>query len=454
MNIIQFFRILWAYRLLTVLTTAATLIGALVAVLIIPPSYEAKTRVMLNTLKPDPVTGESMVGNAARTYMATQRELIQDVGVAGQAVDQLGWLSDPETLQNYNATGSQDVDLRRVLAQRIVDRTRVEMIPATNILEIVFRAPTPADARTMANALRDAYIEPTLNSRRREANRNAGWFQTQAEKERVLLDRAEQAKTSYERENHIVMQDEKTDVETARLRALATQAGVGPVMTTPVIPQSSPAAIQLAQLDAQIAQASKTLGPNHPQMIQLKAQRATLAKVVAQDEAAAHNAASAAAAAAAQSASAMSSAVAQQTSKVIANRDKIEKLSQLQAEVNLHRAQMEKALARASELRQESAVADSGIAVLSEAITPRAPAFPNKPLIFGGALGIGAAIGLFLSLLIELFRRRVRGVEDLQHGTHVPLLAVISTPGQPGEARTFASTAKALLPRRRRAATA
>jgi len=156
MSIIQFFRILWAYRLLTVLTTAATLVGALIAVLIIPPSYEATTRVMLNTLKPDPVTGESMVGAAARTFMATQKELIKDVGVASQAVDQLGWLSDPETLQNYNAAGGQDVDLRRVMAQRISDRTRVEMIPATSILEIVFRAATPSDARTMANALRDA----------------------------------------------------------------------------------------------------------------------------------------------------------------------------------------------------------------------------------------------------------------------------------------------------------
>jgi len=454
MSIIQFFRILWAYRLLTVLTTAATLVGAVIAVLIIPPSYEAKTRVMLNTLKPDPVTGQSMAGPAARTYMATQRELITDVGVASQAVDQLGWLSDPETLQNYNAAGGQDVDLRRVMAQRISDRTRVEMIPATSILEIIFRAATPSDARTMANALRDAYIETTLSSRRREADRNAGWFQAQAEKERVLLDKSEKAKTDYERANGIVMQDEKTDVETARLRALATQGGVGTVMSTPVIAQSSPSAIQLAQLDAQIAQASKTLGPNHPTMIAMKTQRQTLSKLVAEDAAAARNAASAAAASAAQSASAMSAAVAQQTTKVIANRDKIEKLTQLQAEVNLHRNQMEKSLARASELRQEAAVADSGISVLSEAITPRAPAFPNKPLIFGGALGLGAAIGLFLSLLLELFRRRVRGVEDLQNGMHVPLLAVISTHSHPSDARSLAAAAKAALPRRRRAAAA
>ena len=34
--------------------------------------------------------------------------------------------------------------------------------------------------------------------------------------------------------------------------------------------QSSPAATQLAQLDAQIAEASKTLGPNHPQMVQMR----------------------------------------------------------------------------------------------------------------------------------------------------------------------------------------
>lgn len=453
MSLVQFVRILWAYRLLTILTVIGTLIGAGIAVLVVPPSYEGTTRVMLNTIKPDAVTGEVIPTNSAKTFITTQKELIRDVGVASSAVERLGWLSNPDTIELYDAKNGQDADLRRALAQRIIDRTRVDVVLGTNILEIVFRAPTPDDARTMANALRDAYVETTLSSRRLEATRNADWYTTQADKERILLGKADVAKTAYERESGIVMQDENVDIETARLRSLAAQSGVGSYVAAPTLAQSSPAAVQLAQLDAQISQAAKTLGPNHPTMVQLKSQRETLARVVADDVAAARAAAGAASRAASESANAMNRAVSQQTTRVIANRDKIERLTQLQAEVNLHRTQMEKSLARASELRQEAAVADSGITVLSEAVTPKRPSFPNNPLIFGGAIGLGGAMGLVLSLLIELLQRRVRGVEDLENAIDAPLLAVISREPQSRERKVRArSGAKSPRAGRRAAA--
>lgn len=421
MSIIQFLRILWAYRWLTAATTIATLLGAVIAILVIPPSYMAKTRVMLNILKPDPITGEIIPSTASKTYIATQIELIRDLGVAGTAVEQLGWLNNPSVLEEYKV-GTSDADLRRALAQRIIDKTRVSVPMSTNILEISFSSNSPDDARMMANALREAYIESTLASRRHEASKNADWYQGQAERERELLSKADTAKTAFEKANGIVMQDEKTDIETARLRALAGQSGAtSPLPSAQAV--SSPASIQLAQLDAQIAQASKNLGPNHPTMIQLQAQRQTLAKLVAQDQSNAARAMSA-------SAGALNRAVEEQTSRVIANREKIEQLTQLQAEVNLHRDQMEKSLARAAELRQQAAVADSGITVMSEAISPRNPSFPNKPLILGGGLALGAGMGLMLSLLLEFLQRRVRGPEDLIHSVKVPLMAVITSTGE------------------------
>lgn len=451
MSVIQFLRILWAYRLLTVLTVVATTIGGVIAILVVPPSYEAKTRVMLNTLKPDPVTGEVLPSNASRTFITTQKELLRDYQVAGQAVEKLGWLSDADTMRSYGALDAGDSDLRRSMAQRIIDRTKVDVVSGTNILEISFRAPAPEDARLMANALRDAYLDTTLNSRRNEAARNAEWYTVQAQKEREALDRADAVKTDYERKNNIVMQDDRTDIETARLRALASAGTLGSAPMVPAVAaQSSAAAIQLAQMDAQLVQASKVYGPNHPAMVSLKAQRANLAKVVADERAAASAVAAASSRAMSDTAGAVARAVNEQTSKVIANREKIEKLTQLQTEVNLHRSQMEKALARAAELRQEATVADSGIAVLSEAVTPRKPAFPNKPLILGGAIGLGAGVGLLLSLILELVRRRVRGVEDLENAVDVPLLAVIST--APGRgAPTIVSAASRILPGRRRA---
>lgn len=444
MSLFQFLRILWAHRWVTVATTVCTVTGALIAILIVPPRYEAVSRVMLNTLKPDPVTGEVISSVGSRTYVATQTELIRDYEVAGKAVDQLNWASSPDVITQYQTSNTNGMDIRRWLAQRIIANTGVKVVTGTNILEISYRASTPTEAKTMADALRNAYIDSNLDTRRREATRTADWYTVQADKERALLNAADAAKTTYEKENGVIMQGD-TDVDSARLRALSGQAAAPAAMAAPVMPMSAPSATQLVQLDAAIAQASKNLGPNHPQMIQLRAQRAGLAQVVAQEMSAAQAAAGAAASAASASASALQREVASQTSKVIEKRDKIERLTQLQAEVNLRREQYNKSMARIAELRQEASVADTGISTLGEAVTPQGPSFPNKPLILGGALGLGFGLGILLSLLLELFGRRVRSSEDLTSSIDVPLLAIIG--GAPSQVRRSVFSRFSAVPR-------
>lgn len=450
MSIFQFLRILWAHRWLTVATTAATIVGAFVALLIVPPSYEAKTRVMLNLLRPDPVTGEVIANANSRTYMATQMELIKDFGVAGQAVDNLGWAASPQYVQEYQNAHNNDVDIRKWLSQRVIAHTDVSAVPGTNILEISYRATSAAESKAMADQLRNAYLDSALQSRRREATKTADWYAQQAAQEQAALNAADAAKTKFEKESGIVMQADNTDVDTARLRALAGQGAIGAPMIA--APQVSAAAMELATLDSQISQLSQSLGPNHPQMIAMKARRNVLAQAASRDAAAASRAAAGAAGA---GAGALEAAVRAQTSKVIAKRDKIERLNQLQAEVNLRRAEYEKSMGRIAELRKEAAIADTGISAMGDAVMPQSPKFPNKPLILGGAIGFGFALGVGLSLLVELFARRVRGPEDLQLIFDVPLLAIIATrPTRQVEVARPAAAGAPRWPGRRRTAQA
>ncbi len=422
MSIMQFLRILWARRLIIAAAAISCFVGGFIVVQIVPPRYEAHSRVLLNLLKPDPVTGQVISGPATRYYVATQRELIKDYAVAGQVVDELGWLSDPNLIQQYQGRSSTNtMDFRRWVAQRVIDGTEANVVEGSNILEITYTGPSPRDARAIADALRTAYIDASLEFRREDATRSAGWFDQQAEKARELLTSAEAAKTAYEKENGIILQADKSDLDSARLSALAAQAGA------PVIPMMAPttsaSAIQLSQIDSAITQASQTLGPNHPELQQMRAQRAVIAAAAAREEASQRAMAGAAAA----GVGALERAVSAQKSRVIAQRDKVEKLMQLQAEVDLRRDQFNKTAARAADLRQEAAIADTGLTPLGNAVTPQSPVFPNKPLIAFGSLGLGAAMGIFVALLIELFARRVRGVEDLQ-AIDVPLLAVIGSP--------------------------
>lgn len=423
MSIVQFLRILWARRLLIAAATISCFVGAFIVIQIVPPRYEAHSRVLLNLLRPDPVTGQVIAGPATRAYIATQRELIKDPAVAGQVADELGWLSDPVMMQAYQNRSEADArDFRRWAAQRVIDGTNVAVLEGSNILEITYTTNSPEYARAVADAVRKAYIDASLSFRREDASRNAEWFEQQAQKARRMLTEAEAMKTKYERENGIVLGADNRDIDSARLSALAAQAG-GPAVVPLPSQTTSPSSIQLTQIDAAIAQASKTLGPNHPELQQMRTQRATIAGVAAQETAAMRAAASAAAG----SVGAIDRAMAAQRSRVIAQRDKVEQLTQLQSEVDLRREQYNKTAARAASLRQEAAVGETGLTPLGSAVAPQSPVFPNKPLIVIGSIGLGAAMGVLVALLMELFARRIRGAEDLR-SLEVPLLAVVGPP--------------------------
>lgn len=96
-------------------------------------------------------------------------------------------------------------------------------------------------------------------------------------------------------------------------------------------------------------------------------------------------------------------ALERQKSKVIGQRDQVERLRQLQAEVDLRRAQFEKAAARTAELRQEAEVGETNLVPLGSAVTPQSPSFPNMPLIMFGALVFMVALALTGLLVLLQF---------------------------------------------------
>jgi uncharacterized protein involved in exopolysaccharide biosynthesis len=425
-SIVQFLRILWARRWLVVAATVSCVIGAFIVTRIVPPRYQAQSRVMLELVKPDPVTGQITSPQFAKAYTRTQIELIRDFRVAGKVVEDLGWLNDPNLQTEYQLRpASDDRDFKRWAAQRIIDGTDASLIEGSNILELKFSASTPEAARAVADALRAAYIDSSLAYRRETAARTADWYSGQAEKAKIALAKAEAEKAAYERANGIILQDDKTDIDSARLAALASSGAPTVAAIAPVGP--TPAALQLAQLDAAITQASRVLGPNHPDLIAMRQQRGVLATQAAQERSAANAAANATSSAARVGAGMLEA----QRSKVIAQRDKLEQVRALQAEVDVRRDQFLKASSRAADLRLESNVGETGITPLGNAVTPQKPVFPNMPLIMFGSLGFGLGFGVLVALLTELFGRRVRSGEDLSHAIDAPLLAVIAAPTKP-----------------------
>ena len=86
MSILQFARILWARRMIIFLVPVVLAVIATVAVFALPPKYEAKSRVMLDVIKPDPVTGQVLSSPFLRAYIQTQTELIKDDAMSARVI--------------------------------------------------------------------------------------------------------------------------------------------------------------------------------------------------------------------------------------------------------------------------------------------------------------------------------------------------------------------------------
>lgn len=446
MSIVQFFRILWAYRvLLLVSTITCTVLGAL-TVQLVPPRYEAQSRVMLDVIKPDPVTGQVMATAFLRAYTKTQIELVKDLEVARRVVADLRWSEDPELQRAYRnrKAGQSDLDFNRWAAELVMAGANAKLIEGSNILEISYSSNSPTRAKLVADGLRKAYVEMTLQSRREAARRNAEWYEDQAEKAKGILFQAEAAKASFERESGIVLQADKVDVDSARLAALATQGSAPMIAPAGTI---APSSAQLAQVEADLAQASKVLGPNHPQLQTLRQRQQLLEQQVARER----SSASASAGAALSAAQATGSMLEAQKAKVMAQRDKVERLRLMQDEIDLRREQYNKSIARAAQLRQEAEIAEAGVIPLAAAITPQSPVFPKKGLMMAAAILGGAGLGVLAGLLLELLERRVRSADDLALIVQAPVLAVVQRRAKPAASGRLLKLRKALMPRLARA---
>jgi polysaccharide biosynthesis transport protein len=437
MSINGLWQIILARRAFIAICTVCCLIGVVIISLILPPIWQGQARVMLNLIKPDPVTNEMVAGStgaASGAYVGTQMSLITDYTVTGKVVDALDWLSDPTLISRWNARSKDDRrDFRSWAADIIARNTKVKPLKDSTILEISYSANNPKAAKDVADALLKSYVDTAVALRTEDASRTAQWYEGELQKLKAKLDEAVTDESAYERANGLQMANDRMDVESERLQSLA---GAGaPLMIPPAMVEASKATgMELAGVNAQIVAASKVLGPNNPQMQELQKKKAELESLDRKDEAAAH----AAIAASQSSGSLIERQLAAQQSKVLAKSDQIAHLQTLHEDVQLRRNEFETAAQKFAVYRAE---ADQTIASSLTPLPtppPANPLFPNWMLEIPGSIILGLGVGILGAMLLELLNRRVRSVEDLEDAVHLPAIGVIGAsdrPSRPSQAR-------------------
>lgn len=375
----------------------------------IPKRFEARSRVVVDLLKADPVTGEALPPKTLEAFLAAQVELIRDPRVTRRVADRFGWAQSPALRAKHEAARAAGTraSLRDWLAADVSQNTRATLIRNSPILEIAYSATVPETARRGADAVRDSFLAEALDSKRRDAAQNAAWFAQQAETVKKRLVEAERRKAAFERANNIVLQNDNVDAESSKLQALASSAPVPLAIMT--APSPAPSAAQLAQVDAQLATARQTMGINHPEIIALRQQRAALAGAVGREMIGARASGSGGS-----FGGGSATEFGAQTRKVLSQRGLVDEARRLAGDIDVLRQQVAKTMQRAADFELQAQSTESGFRKLGAATTPRAPATPQRWLLVAGGLFGGLVIGIVIAVSVETLARRVRGAEDLQ----------------------------------------
>jgi len=435
MSIIQFLRILAARWKMIFGVMLACVAVATAVVVSLPKRYPATARVLLDVVKPDPVTGLS-IGRDVRGYVNTQVQLIQDMRVAGAVVDKLGWANDPRSIAAYEASGRTEADggIRAWLGQQIINNTSAGLVAGSTILEIQYHASDPEQGKQVVGVIRDAFVTTALDFRTDSADRSSLWFQEQAEKNRLALLEAEAALAKYMQENGIIVTG-GMDGESAKLAQLqaALQQARGQQSTTDVVvagrlandPVTDQLQLQLATIEDELTLAGARLGPAHPTYKAIEARRNTLRNQIGRAQSSSRAGVSALSGAVQQSIARLERDVEAQSRLVLERKPIIDELGRLSREVDLRRQQYENSAARTAQLRLEADVTETGLVVLGDPVASRTPSFPRVNLVIILSIFFGLGLGLFSAVISEFIARRVRGEEDLSYATGVPVLVTV-----------------------------
>ncbi len=428
MSLLQFLSILRARRAAASLILLSTLALALVWALLRPERYSAQVPVLVD------VQSEKVGGGFAPTlvasYMATQIDIARSDRVAERALD----------LMQAGPSATPDPADR---AARLRDlRAHVTVRPAreSNIIQVGWTAPTPAEAAQGANALARAFIEVALEIQTAPAKQGSGWYDTQVEASRRKLEAAQSRLSEFQQRAGIVG-PEQVDHEIARLRELSLQLAqvqaqttdsqskrgassetVAEVIQSPLV---NALKADLARAEARVQDSAATLGPRHPQLLRLQAERDALqSRLTAETRRIAAGIETAYRAGTARERE-LNAALAQQRAQVLALNRQRGQLALLQQDVDAAQRAFETVSTNASKTRLESLATQTYLTQVAPASPPLEPSGPSLAQVLGIALVAGALLAVAGALALELARRRIRSVDDITLGLGLPVLASV-----------------------------
>lgn len=448
MTFANFIAIVRARLWLLLVVMGVTVVTAVVISFLLPKKYVAVASVVVDA-KPDPVSALIYPGLASPAFMATQVDVMGSDRVALRVVRDLKLTENPEIRQQWqDETGGQGT-VEQWLSGALKQSLDIQPSKESNVIFVAYKAPDPRFAAALANAFVQAYIATTLELRVDPAKQYNNFFDDRAKAARAALEAAQTRLSNFQRQNGIVVNDERVDVEMARLNELSSQlvafqalsaesssrqtqaAGASAdrlqeVLTNPVIGQLKS---DLNRSEARLQELTTRYGDNYPLVVETRANIAELRARVDSETRRVSGGAAVANTINRQREADTRAALEAQRAKVLKLKAMRDEGSVLTRDLESAQRAFEGVSARLTQSGLESQSTQSNVNVLSQAVAPLSPSSPRILVNTALSVIVGLILGTGIVLLLELRDRRVRGIDDVMEALKLPILGVMPKPG-------------------------
>ncbi len=322
----------------------------------------------------------------------------------------------------------------------------VKRVANSRLLDISFESNNPLLAAQVVNAHIKNFIEQNFQSRYEATSRASTWLADQLNELKIRVQKSEDARIAYERQNQIWSLDgDKQNVATQRLADLNRQltdaqsermrkqslfeyAKAGDQDSVPQI-RDNPAVQDLVRkrtdVYTQYADALNQYGPNFPKVQRLQSQLKEIDAAADREKKAAMARMESDYREARQREELLAQALEQQKAEVNQMSERMVQYSILKREAEANKALYDGLLTKLKEAGISAGLRSSNIRVVDPAMVPTYPSRPAKSRNIVLSFLVGLVGGIGLALLREYMDNTIKSPDDIETLARLPSLAVV-----------------------------
>src|SRR5437016_2457705 len=383
-------------------------------------------------------------------YIETQSKILTSETLALQTIRNNGLSARPEFSSPSGpseaiAVGSLANQKRPPGLGEFLGSLSVKRVPNSRLMDVSFESTDPQLAARVVNAHIASYIEQNFSSKYEATTRASAWLANQLTELKIKVQRAEDARIAYERQNQIWTLDDKQNITTQRLSDINKQltdaqsermkkeslyqfAKAGNLDAVPEVQNNSALGDLLKKRSDAASQYNDALaqyGPNFPKVQRFQAQLKEFDQTIEKEKQKILDVLESDYHEAQQRETLLTQALDQQKAETNQMAGRLVEYNILKREAEANKTLYEGLMTKLKETAISQGLHSSNIRVVDPAMIPSTPARPAKTRNVALAFLVGLVGGMGLALMREYLDNTVKSPDDVETLSGLPSLAVV-----------------------------